>query len=74
MDPNLILDLLDKGNKLIDKNFTIVPNSTLDALGREITLLWVALGITGALFLVTFFSKWDEGLISWIKRQFRKRS
>ena len=74
MDPGVVLDLLDKANRLIDQNFTIIPNSTLDALSREITLLWIALGVTGALFLVTFFSKWDEGLISWVKRRFRKRS
>jgi hypothetical protein len=68
------MDLLDKGNKLIDKNFTIIPNSTLESLSREITLLWIALGVISALFLITFFSKWDEGLIAWVKGWFQKRS
>ena len=72
MNPSLILDLLGKADKLIGQNFTIVPNSTLQSLTHEITLLWILVAILGVLFVSAFATKWDEGVIGWIKRLFRR--
>ena len=73
MDPASLLNLLSTADKLVSKNFTIIPTSTLQSLEREITTLWILVGVLMFLFLLTFLGNWDEKVISWLKRFFERR-
>ena len=73
MDPTGVLQLLDLANKLVSKNFTIIPTSTLQSLEREITTLWILVGVLFFLFLLTFLGNWDEKVLAWLERFFKRR-
>ncbi len=73
MDPGSVINLLTMANKLVSKNFTIIPTSTLQSLEREITTLWILVGVLMFLFLLTFLGNWDEKVIRWLERFFKRR-